>query len=104
VDSDATLPRISGLQAVGIVQEAGPQGDRRLIGRGDMAKPLSRVVFIGALLLFVPIATPAATLQQEIKRVYENLIDAENKHDLAAVKAMVWNSTSTLFVARAPVG
>jgi hypothetical protein len=33
-----------------------------------------------------------------------NLIDAENKHDLAAVKTMVWNSTSTLFVAKAPVG
>jgi NADPH2:quinone reductase len=37
VDSGVTLPRISGLQAVGIVQEAGPQGDRSLIGRKVMA-------------------------------------------------------------------
>ncbi len=30
VDSGVTLPRISGLQAVGIVQQAGPQGDSEL--------------------------------------------------------------------------
>jgi ketosteroid isomerase-like protein len=72
--------------------------------RRDIVKLLSRVGFIGALLLFVHIASPAGTPEQEIKRAYKNLIDAENKHDLAAVKTMVWNSTSTLFVAKAPVG
>jgi len=42
--------------------------------------------------------------EQEIKRIYKQLIDAENKHDLPTVRAMVWNSPSTLFVAKAPVG
>jgi hypothetical protein len=36
--------------------------------------------------------------------MYKQLIDAEDKHDLAAVRARVWNSPSTLFVAKAPVG
>ncbi len=34
--------------------------------------------------------------EQEIKRVYKQLIDAEDKHDLAAVRALVWNSPSTV--------
>src|SRR6202142_1682755 len=42
--------------------------------------------------------------EQEIKRIYKQLIDAENKHDLPAVRELVWNSPSTLFVAKAPVG
>src|SRR5271156_5680688 len=42
--------------------------------------------------------------EQEVKRIYKDLIDAENKHDLSAVRTMVWNSASTLFVAKAPVG
>jgi hypothetical protein len=42
--------------------------------------------------------------EHEIKRIYKQLIDAENKHDLAAVRKLVWNSSSTLFVAKAPVG
>jgi hypothetical protein len=42
--------------------------------------------------------------EQEIKRIYKRLIDVENKHDLPAVRALVWNSPSTLFVAKAPVG
>jgi ketosteroid isomerase-like protein len=42
--------------------------------------------------------------EQEVKRIYKDLIDAENKHDLSAVRAMIWNSASTLFVAKAPVG
>jgi len=40
----------------------------------------------------------------EVKRVYTNLIDAENKHDVPAVKTMAWESPSTFFVAKAPVG
>jgi ketosteroid isomerase-like protein len=54
--------------------------------------------------MFVPVRVPAGTPEADIKNLYKNLIDAENKHDLAAVRAMVWNSSSTLFVAKAPVG
>jgi len=42
--------------------------------------------------------------EQEIRSIYKNLIDAENRHDLPAVRELVWNSPSTLFVAKAPVG
>jgi len=41
--------------------------------------------------------------RQKIKRVYKQLIDAEDRHGLAAVRVLVWNSPSTLFVAKAPV-
>jgi ketosteroid isomerase-like protein len=67
-------------------------------------KALIRLTLICTLMLFVRTAVPAETPEAEIKRLYRNLIDAENKHDLPAVKAMVWNSASTLFVAKAPVG
>jgi hypothetical protein len=56
------------------------------------------------LMLFVHAAFPGETPEVEIKRLYKTLIDAENRHDLPAVRAMVWNTTSTLFVAKAPVG
>jgi hypothetical protein len=35
-----------------------------------------------------------------LRALYERLIDAENRHDIAAVKPMVWNSPDTLFVAK----
>ena len=35
-----------------------------------------------------------------LKILYKQLIDAENRHDLDAVRAMLWNSPSTLFVAK----
>lgn len=35
-----------------------------------------------------------------LKTLYRQLIDAENRHDLAAVKPFVWNSPSMLFVAK----
>jgi ketosteroid isomerase-like protein len=41
---------------------------------------------------------------QQIRDLYKHLIDAENGHDLPAVRDLVWNSPSTLFVAKAPVG
>ena len=50
------------------------------------------------------IAIAQTDKEQEIKRIYKQLIDAENKHDLPAVRELVWNSPSTLFVAKAPVG
>jgi ketosteroid isomerase-like protein len=42
--------------------------------------------------------------EREIKRIYKQLIDAEDRHDLPAVRALVWNSRATLFVAKAPLG
>ncbi len=35
-----------------------------------------------------------------LKNLYSQLIEAENKHDLAAVRPMLWTSPSTLFVAK----
>ncbi len=40
-----------------------------------------------------------ATLDR-IGTLYHTLIDAENRHDLAAVRKMVWESPNTLFVAK----
>jgi hypothetical protein len=36
----------------------------------------------------------------EIKRLYRVLIDAENRHDIAAVKPLVWVSPNALFVSK----
>lgn len=36
----------------------------------------------------------------QINQLYRGLIEAENRHDLAAVRPMVWDSPSTLFVAK----
>jgi hypothetical protein len=36
----------------------------------------------------------------ELKALYKQLIDAENRHDLAAVRPLVWTSSSALFVAK----
>jgi ketosteroid isomerase-like protein len=47
---------------------------------------------------------PVQTSETDIKLAYKELIDAENKHDLPAVRATVWDSPSTLFVAKAPLG
>jgi len=41
----------------------------------------------------------AGTLK-EINALYRKLIEAENRHDLAEVRTMVWDSPSTLFVAK----
>jgi hypothetical protein len=36
----------------------------------------------------------------EIKRLYRTLIDSENRHDIAAVRQLVWDSHDALFVAK----
>lgn len=36
----------------------------------------------------------------DLKEITRNLIDAENRHDVEAVKPFLWNSPSTLFVAK----
>jgi hypothetical protein len=41
----------------------------------------------------------AVTLK-EINSLYRSLIEAEDRHDLASVRAIVWDSPSTLFVAK----
>jgi hypothetical protein len=41
---------------------------------------------------------PAAL--DEIRSLYRKLIDAENRHDLAAMRTMVWDSPNALFVAK----
>jgi hypothetical protein len=35
-----------------------------------------------------------------LKTLFKQLIDAENRHDLVAVKPLLWNSPSALFVAK----
>ena len=37
---------------------------------------------------------------EEIKALYRKLIDAENRHDIASVRPLVWVSPNTLFVAK----
>jgi hypothetical protein len=61
---------------------------------------------LALLTALLPLAhvTAAEPPEAEIKHAYKNLIDAENKHDLPAVRGMVWNSPAVLFVAKAPVG
>jgi hypothetical protein len=61
-------------------------------------------IFACFVFLHAGIAIAQTDKEQEIERIYKQLIDAENKHDLPAVRELVWNSPSTLFVAKAPVG
>jgi hypothetical protein len=69
--------------------------------------------FVTAMLAaFLPLpvtAAPAAQVQgapldqatlDRIGMLYHELIDAENRHDLAAVRTKVWESPNTLFVAK----
>lgn len=37
---------------------------------------------------------------EALRALYRRLIDAENRHDIAAVRALVWVSPNTLFVAK----
>lgn len=56
----------------------------------------------------IALAAPQASTTQpldadtitQINRLYRELIEAENRHDLAAVRPMLWDSPSTLFVAK----
>jgi ketosteroid isomerase-like protein len=67
-------------------------------------KTFNTIAFAGALTFAACLTGTGTSTDLEIKRAYKDLIDAENRHDLAAVKGMVWNSASALFVAKAPVG
>src|SRR5262252_6329400 len=48
-----------------------------------------------------PQAVPLSeATSSEIRTLYRELIDAENRHDIAAVRRFVWNSPNALFVAK----
>ena len=56
------------------------------------------IAALGCLVLLrLSIASAQTNNGQEIKRIYKQLIDAENKHDLPAVRALVWNSLRRRF-------
>jgi hypothetical protein len=42
----------------------------------------------------------SAATEQELRATYKRLIDAENAHDIEAVKRIIWQSPSALFVAK----
>jgi hypothetical protein len=42
----------------------------------------------------------SASTEKEIRTLYKQLIDAENAHDIVAVRRFVWDSPSALFVAK----
>jgi ketosteroid isomerase-like protein len=67
-------------------------------------KTFSGIAITGLLIVAACLTNAQTSTDLEIKRAYKNLIDAENGHDLAAVKGMVWDSPLALFVAKAPVG
>jgi hypothetical protein len=69
-----------------------------------MMKTFNGIAMTGALIFAACLTSAQTSTDLEIKRAYKNLIEAENRHDLAAVKGMVWDSPSALFVAKAPVG
>src|SRR5262249_27336431 len=86
-----------------------PMTETRTIALPPRIRPgrsLSRLIIAFAFLAIANagIAVDHATKEKEIKNIYKKLINAENKHDLPAVRALVWNSPATLFVAKAPVG
>src|SRR5262245_6234748 len=41
-----------------------------------------------------------ASTRNQISALYRKLVEAENRHDLEEVRTMVWDSPSTLFVAK----
>jgi hypothetical protein len=67
--------------------------------------PLRIAAFlVGALASTQATATDTSPLDagtlHEIDALYHRLIDDENRHDLAAVRPYLWDSPSTLFVAK----
>jgi hypothetical protein len=75
---------------------------------GVVAKVASSLVFIGCLngfLLPKLIAQdPRSNNTNALRKDFRNLIDAENRHDLTSVQALLLDSESTLFVAKSPDG
>jgi hypothetical protein len=71
----------------------------------EIRKMQLAIVFAAAALAFATqMGRADGHKEQELRAIYKELIDAENRHDLPAVRELVWTSPSTLFVAKAPVG
>jgi hypothetical protein len=71
----------------------------------EIRKMQLAIVFAAAALAFATqMGCADGHKEQELRAIYKELIDAENRHDLPAVRELVWTSPSTLFVAKAPVG
>lgn len=45
-------------------------------------------------------SSPNAVSESAIRELYQHLIEAENAHDIDKVRALVWDSSSALFVAK----
>jgi ketosteroid isomerase-like protein len=67
-------------------------------------RPWVIVIFTLLHLALAGASETQTSSEREIKRVYKQLIEAEDRHDLPAVRLLVWKSPATLFVAKAPVG
>ncbi|MEJ1975896.1 MAG: hypothetical protein WDN49_07095 [Acetobacteraceae bacterium] len=80
-----------------------------------VVKPLAALLLLATLATLQPAAAASpgpdaatgtavepldAPTLASLKDLYKQLIDAENRHDLAAVRPLVWVSPSTLFVAK----
>lgn len=63
-------------------------------------RPLALIL----ILLAASIPSRAQPPETALRQAFKNLIAAENLHDEDAVRALTWNSPSTLFVAKAPEG
>jgi hypothetical protein len=71
----------------------------------EIRKMQLAIVFAAAALAFATqMGRADGHKEQELRTIYKQLIDAENRHDLPAIRELVWTSPSTLFVAKAPVG
>jgi hypothetical protein len=68
-----------------------------------MPKPIVYFILAAGLVIAAGASRAAPldpTVLNEITARYRTLIEAENRHDLAAVRQMVWQSPDTLFVAK----
>ena len=61
---------------------------------------VSVVVSAGSSAIAGDPGTISPATEQELRSTYKRLIDAENAHDIAAVRKFVWKSPSALFVAK----
>jgi hypothetical protein len=99
---------VQGAEARGFQSEQGMSMGSKLF--------LASVLFATSLGVMAPHAVAASSAQAmatgayvdplddatlaSLKALYKQLIDAENRHDLAAVRPLVWESPSALFVAK----
>jgi hypothetical protein len=64
-----------------------------------LAVVASALASAGSVMAQTPRGITTST-EQEVRGRYRKLIEAENAHDIEAVRRFVWNSSSTLFVAK----